>query len=97
MLDHFFSYLIYGTFYLSKRFAELGAKVVLLDINEQANSAVADEINASGNKAYAYACDCSKREAIYQTAAHVSLHCTYLIREHKTWFHGTTPWKSREI
>ncbi len=59
-----------STFFRSS-FAELGAKVVLWDINKEANEAVADEIKKKGQTAYPFCCDCSKREDIYQTAAHV--------------------------
>ena len=53
------------------RFAELGAKVVLWDINKESNEAVAGEIKGRGLLAFPFCCDCSKREEIYQTAARV--------------------------
>ena len=54
------------------RFAKMGAQVVLWDINKEANDAVAEEIKMKGQTAFAFHCDCSDREAIYQTAAQVS-------------------------
>lgn len=56
---------------MALRFADLGAKVVLWDINKQGNDAVAQEITAKSQAAFAYQCDCSKREDIYRTAAKV--------------------------
>jgi len=57
---------------LAFKFAELGATIVLWDINKSANDAVADEINSkTPNKAYPYQCDCSKREEIYRIAERV--------------------------
>ena len=57
----------------SNRFAELGAKVVVWDINKEANDGVAAEIKGKGQTAFPYQCDCSKREEIYQTAAQVRI------------------------
>ena len=53
------------------RFADEGACVVLWDLNEEGNQAVAEEIKAKGKKAHAYTCDCSKREDIYRVAEEV--------------------------
>ena len=54
------------------RFADLGAKVVLWDVNKKGNEAVAEEIRMKNQQAYAYQCDLSKREDIYRVAAQVS-------------------------
>ena len=56
------------------RFAKLGAKLVLWDINKEANEAVAEEIKELGRTAHPYVCDCSKREEIYRVAEQVTLH-----------------------
>ena len=53
------------------RFAQLGAKVVLWDINKESIEAVAGEIKGRGLLAFPFCCDCSKREKIYQTATWV--------------------------
>lgn len=45
-------------------FAKKGNKVALLDINEKAVNGVADEINANGGKAIAYACNVLERESL---------------------------------
>lgn len=44
--------------------ADKGNKVALLDINAEAAQAVADRINASGNTARAYKCDCLDKSDI---------------------------------
>ena len=54
------------------RFAKLGAKLVLWDINQQANDTVKEEIKAMGGVAYSYKVDCSKREEIYAAADEVN-------------------------
>jgi len=57
---------------LALKFSELGATIVLWDINKSANDAVAEEINSrTPNRAYPYKCDCSKREEIYRVAENV--------------------------
>ena len=56
---------------MALRFAALGSVVVCLDINEEANKATADEIKSKNEKAFAYTCDCSKREDIYRVAEEV--------------------------
>lgn len=50
------------------RFAKLGAKVVLWDINKEGNEAVQNEIKNGGGMAYAFTVDCSKREEICEMA-----------------------------
>ena len=59
------------------RFADLGAKVVLWDINKKSNDAVAKEIKDKGQSAYSYQCDCSKREEVYRVAEQVSTSPTF--------------------
>ena len=56
---------------LALKFAECGATLVLWDINEEKVFAVAEEVRALGNEAFAYVCDCSKREEIYRVAERV--------------------------
>ena len=56
---------------LAIKFAALGATVVLVDVNREANDAVAAEIVRKGQLARAYHCDCSKRKDVYQLAAKV--------------------------
>lgn len=56
---------------LALKFAECGSTLVLWDINEEKVQAVAEEIRAKGNDAFAYVCDCSKREEVYAVAAQV--------------------------
>ena len=56
---------------LAIKFAALGATVVLVDVNREANDAVAAEIVRKGQSARAYQCDCSKRQDVYQLAAKV--------------------------
>ena len=54
-----------------RRFAKLGAKVILWDINREANEAVATEIRELSKIAHPYVVDCSKREEIYRVAEQV--------------------------
>lgn len=58
---------------LALKFAECGATLVLLDINEEKVFAVAEEVRALGlgNEAFAYKCDCSIREDVYGVAERV--------------------------
>ena len=56
---------------VSKKFAKLGAKLVLVDIDEKANEKTANEIIMSGGTATAFKCDLSKREEIYRVADEV--------------------------
>lgn len=52
----------------AKVLARAGAKVALLDINLEAAQKFADEINAEGGIAKAYACDVLNKEACYAVA-----------------------------
>ena len=52
----------------AKVLARAGAKVALLDLNEQAAKAFADEINAEGGIAKAYACDVLDKEKCEEVA-----------------------------
>ena len=58
---------------MALRFAKLGAKVVLWDINREGNEAVLEEIKSGGGMGYAYKVDCSKREEISEAADKVFL------------------------
>lgn len=49
---------------IALRFADEGAKVVVVDIAEASASAVADEIKAAGNEALAVVCDVTQRDQV---------------------------------
>jgi len=53
------------------KFAALGAKLVLWDINEAGLNKVAKEIKDSGGVVWTYKCDISKKENVYEAAAKV--------------------------
>lgn len=50
---------------ISLLFAQSGAEVHILELNQEAASAVVDEINATNGKAYAYGVDVSKQEEMH--------------------------------
>lgn len=52
----------------AKTLARAGAKVALLDLNEEAARAVADEITAEGGVAKAYKCNVLEKETCYAVA-----------------------------
>lgn len=52
----------------AKTLARAGAKVALLDINEDAAKAYADEITAEGGIAKAYKCNCLDKESCFAVA-----------------------------
>jgi all-trans-retinol dehydrogenase (NAD+) len=56
---------------LAKKFASLGAQLVLLDVNQTANEQTAEEIRKSGGKASAYKVDLCNRLDIYRVADEV--------------------------
>ena len=58
---------------MAKKFAKLGARMVLIDVNERDNEKTANEILLEGGNAKAFTCDLSKREDIYRIADEVSL------------------------
>ncbi|XP_001623156.2 epidermal retinol dehydrogenase 2 [Nematostella vectensis] len=49
-------------------FAKIGAKIVCVDINKQANDQTVEVIKSLNQKAFGYKCDCSSREDIYRVA-----------------------------
>ncbi|XP_022701741.1 estradiol 17-beta-dehydrogenase 11-like [Varroa jacobsoni] len=49
---------------IAHRLGDLGARCVLIDINKDTNEAVADEVRAKGQQAWAYQCDVSNEEQI---------------------------------
>lgn len=53
---------------MAERFARLGCKLVLWDINGEWNEQTAGIVRDLGAVAYAYTCDLSKRDVVYQTA-----------------------------
>lgn len=54
------------------RYAAEGARVAVVDMNEETAEAVVDEILEAGGKALAYACDVSDRDQVERTAAAVA-------------------------
>lgn len=50
--------------YFAKEYARAGAKVALLDLNQEAAQTVADEIKADGGTAFAYKCNVLDKENI---------------------------------
>lgn len=56
---------------LAKKIANLGATVVLWDIDQINNDRNRDEIKASGGKAYSFKCDLSDKNNIYEVADEV--------------------------
>ena len=57
--------------YFAKVLARAGAKVALLDLNEEAAKGYADEIVAEGGVAKAYACNVLNKEICYNVADEV--------------------------
>ena len=57
--------------YFAKVLARAGAKVALLDLNEEAAKGYADEIIAEGGVAKAYACNVLNKEICYNVADEV--------------------------
>ncbi|MBQ4625696.1 MAG: SDR family oxidoreductase [Clostridia bacterium] len=57
--------------YFSKVLARAGAKVALLDLNEEAAKAYADEIIAEGGTAKAYACNVLDKDICYEVSEKV--------------------------
>ena len=55
----------------AKVLARAGAKVALLDLNEEAARGFADEINAEGGVAKAYACNVLDKDICYAVADQV--------------------------
>jgi all-trans-retinol dehydrogenase (NAD+) len=53
------------------RFADLGARLVLVDVNQEANELTAAKILANGGLAKAFQCDLSDRDEIYRVANEV--------------------------
>jgi all-trans-retinol dehydrogenase (NAD+) len=53
---------------LAVRFASLGCKTVLWDINAKDNEETASQIRESGGVCHTYKCDVSDRETVYRTA-----------------------------
>ena len=56
---------------LAKRLAALGARLVLVDIDQEANKRTETEIVVDGGFARAFKCDLSQREDIYRVAKEV--------------------------
>lgn len=50
---------------MAKKLAKLGARLVLIDVDEKANQKTANEILNEGGNAKAFTCDLSDRKAIY--------------------------------
>jgi all-trans-retinol dehydrogenase (NAD+) len=56
---------------MAHRFAKLGCKLVLWDINSEANEQTAAEVRQLNAEAFPYTCDLSKSDAVYRTANEV--------------------------
>lgn len=56
----------------AKRLAKLGAKLVLVDVDKNANETTANEILLEGGSAKTFTCDLSSRQDIYRIADEVS-------------------------
>ncbi|XP_072047943.1 estradiol 17-beta-dehydrogenase 11-like isoform X1 [Amphiura filiformis] len=56
---------------MAHRFAKLGAKLVLWDVNKEGNEQTAREAKEFGATVFTYTVDCSKREDIYETGEKV--------------------------
>ena len=56
---------------MSKKFAKLGARLILVDINQKDNEETANEILKEGGNAQAFTVDLSSREEIYKFADEV--------------------------
>ena len=56
---------------MAYRFAARGSIVVCVDINELENEETANEIRSRNEKAFAYTCDCSRKENIYRIAEEI--------------------------
>jgi predicted RNA methylase len=56
---------------LSKKLAKLGTRVVCVDIDTKANEQTVKEVKEAGGDAFAFTCDLSKKEIIYQVADQV--------------------------
>lgn len=59
---------------MAHRFSKLGAKLVLVDIDEKANEKTANEILMQGGVVTTFTCDLSKREDIYRMTDEVINH-----------------------
>ena len=57
---------------MSKKFARLGCKVILLDVNKDGNEETKNSIVQEGGVATTFTCDLSSREDIYKVSDEVS-------------------------
>ena len=58
---------------MAVKFANLGARLVLWDIDTNGNTETARQVKATGATVRAYTVDLSNREAVYATADQVSV------------------------
>ena len=56
---------------MSKKFARLGCKVVLVDVNKDGNEETKNSIIEEGGSAVTFTCDLSNREDIYRVSDEV--------------------------
>ena len=56
---------------MSKKFAALGAKLVLVDVDQANNEKTAKEILNAGGEAKSFTCDLSRKDDIYRVADEV--------------------------
>ena len=64
---------------MAGRFASLGCKLVLWDINEKGNQETLDMVQKLGATGRAYTVDLSNREKIYETASQVYMVLDFLL------------------
>lgn len=61
---------------LALKFAHLGAVPVLWDVNKEGNEETCKmALDAGAMRAYAYTCDCSRKEEVYRVADQVNFGC----------------------
>lgn len=60
---------------MASRFAKLGAKLILVDVNTEGNEQTAREVIADGGEAKTFTCDLSNREKIYEVADQIKKTC----------------------
>ncbi|CAG2177465.1 unnamed protein product [Oppiella nova] len=56
---------------MARMFAKLGARLALIDINQENNERVVEEIKESGGQAFAYCCDITNEESIAEIAKQI--------------------------
>lgn len=57
---------------MAKRFAKLGARIIIVDVNSSGNQTTANEVIMAGGSAVAFTCDLSNKDNIKKLAEQVS-------------------------